>query len=71
MVQWELKSLAYLQAEAKAGMELSCSFVFGGLYTLTTVVPSISFTVHSTSLSVFNELIGIQLMEFFLNVAVS
>ena len=51
-------------------MELPCSFVFDGLYTLTTVVPSIFIVVHSTSLSVFDELIGVQLAECFTNVAV-
>ena len=70
MVLWKLKSPAYIQGEEKAGIELVFSFVFGGLYTLTTMVPSVSFVVHSTSLSVFDELIGVQLAEFFTNVAV-
>ena len=71
MVLWELKSPAYMQGGAREGMELPCSFVFGGLQTLTTVVPSISVAVHSTSLSVSDELIGVQLAKFFTNVAVS
>ena len=70
MVLCELKSPAYIQGEAKAGMELPSSFVFDGLYTLTTVVFLISLSVHSTSLSVIDELIVVQLAEFFTNVAV-
>ena len=71
MVLWELKSPAYMQGEAKAGMTLLCNFEFGGLYTLTTVVLSIYVAVHSISLSVFGKLIGVQLAELFTNVAVS
>ena len=51
-------------------MELLYRFVFGGLYILTAAVPSISVAVHSTSLSIFDELIWIQLAEF-TNVAVA
>ena len=68
MVLWEFQH--HIQGETKAGMELPCSFVFGDLYILSTVLPSISVAVHSTSLSVFDELIGIQQAEFFTNVAV-
>ena len=45
----------------KVRNRLLCSFVFGGYYSLTTVVPSISVAVHSTSLAVFDELIGVLL----------
>ena len=69
MVLWKLKFPAYMPEEAKAGMDLPRNFVFGGLYALTTVVPSIFVAVHSTSLSVFDELIGVQLAKFFANVA--
>ena len=74
MVVWELKSPAYrpIQGGARAGIKLptGCSFVFACLYSLTTVVPSIFIAVHSISLTVFDELIGVHLAEFFTNVSV-
>ena len=60
MVLWELKSPAYVGGE-KAGMELPCSIVFGGLYTFTTAVPSISVAAHSTSQSGWDDAINLQL----------
>ena len=63
MVLWELKSPAYMHGGAEAGMELPRSIVFGGLYTFSTAMPSISLAAHSTSQSGWDDAIYFQLWQ--------
>ena len=53
-----------------AGMELPCSIVFGGLYTFTTAVPSISVAAHSALQSGWDDTIDFLLAEFLTNVTI-